>query len=370
MNKISLALIGLSAVLFPLFTYLFVDANFPYLHNLYSGFATDQRSITTLIYTIFIILFFSVYLYFLKQGKDLDVRKFVLMIILLLLFSYPAILSYDIFNYIATSKVLFSYHENPYIVMPIEFLDDPVLMFTRAANKVALYGPLWILLSGIPYLFSFGNYLVSIFAFKIFLAIFYGGAVFLIQKITKNYLSILLFAANPLVIIETFVSGHNDIVMMSFALLAFYLLKKKKLFLAFFFLLMSVLIKYATLFLIPVFIYAAFHTIKNRKLNWDRIYFYCFLSMLFVFLLSIFREEIYPWYAIWPLTLLVLIPQKNRLIYLYVGLTFGLMLSYIPYMYFGTYSDPTPLIKILLTLLPPACAFLYQVVKVNKKSIL
>ena len=143
-----------------------------------------------------------------------------------MLLSYPAILSYDIFNYIGTSKVLFIYHENPYLQMPIEFIGDPILMFTRAANKVALYGPLWVFLSGIPYAISFGNYFVSVFVFKIFVSVFYVGIVYLIRKLTNSYFSILLFAANPLVIIETFVSGHNDVVMMFFALLAFYLLKK------------------------------------------------------------------------------------------------------------------------------------------------
>ena len=116
---------------------------------------------------------------------------------------------------------------------------------------------------------------------------------------------------------------------------------------------MSALIKYATLFLIPVFIYAAFQTINNRKLNWDRIYFYCFFSMLLVFLLSIFREEIYPWYVIWPFTFLVLIPAKKKEIYLFIALTFGLMLSYIPYMYSGSYFGIYRFLRIISIFIPP-----------------
>ena len=367
---------GYAAILIALtfFSYLFVDANFMYFSSPLKGFDGQHRSLIAGTYFLLISIFFGIYIFLIKNYNlifpNLSKLKKIIMLLLIPVFAYPAMFSYDLFNYIATSKVLFYYHENPYLVMPIDFIGEPTLMFTRAANKLALYGIFWTFISGIPYLLSLGNYLVSIFMFKLFAGLFYLGLVFLMWKLTKNKLSVVLFAANPLVIIETFISGHNDVVMMFFALLAIYFLRNKRIFLAVIFLILSVFIKYATLFLVPLFLLTILQYAKNKKIDWSRFYLLAFFSMFAIFILSFLREEIYPWYTIWPLTFLVLIPQKRKLIYLYVGLTFGLMISYIPYMYFGTYSDPTPFIKILFMLFPPACVFLYQVIKVNKKSIL
>src|SRR5581483_4454944 len=90
----------------------------------------------------------------------------------LLLLAYPTMLSFDIFNYIATAKVLFHYHENPYIIMPMEFIGDPLLHYTRAANKVALYAPFWIFITGSPYVLGFKNIFLILFNFKILNVLF------------------------------------------------------------------------------------------------------------------------------------------------------------------------------------------------------
>lgn len=360
-------------IVLTLFSYLFVDANFIYFPSILKGFNWQNHILVSFIYLFLISIFFGAYFFLLKNHNlifpNLGRLKKIIPIFFIPIFAYPAVVSYDLFNYIATAKVLFYYHENPYIVMPIEFLNDPILLFTHAANKTALYGIFWTFISGIPYLLSFGNYIVSIITFKIFIAIFYFGLILLIWKLTKNKLSVILFAANPLVIIETFISGHNDIVMMFFAFLAVYLLRNKKIFLAVLCFFLSILIKYATLFLVPIFLFAIIQYIKNKKIDWNRFYLIGFISMLAIFFLSPLREEIYPWYAIWPLTFLVLIPQKNKLINIYLGLLFGLMLSYIPYMYFGTYFGPTPVAKVILICLPPVILFVYQTIRMKKFSI-
>src|SRR5258708_36906519 len=77
-----------------------------------------------------------------------------------------------------------------------------------------------------PYFFGFGNFLLTLFGFKLIASISYLAMSFLILKITKNPLSAAIFALNPLVIMESLVSGHNDIFMMFFALLSLYLLSK------------------------------------------------------------------------------------------------------------------------------------------------
>ncbi len=414
--KILISIYTIFLILFVIFSYAFVDLNLFYLKPLITDFYQIQRVLVTLIYFLFIILSFTFYLLLLKlfHEKKLPisrVRNVIKLTIGVLLLAYPAMLSYDIFNYIATAKVLFLYHENPYIIMPIEFFGDPLLFFMHAANKIALYGPFWIILTGIPFLLSLKNFLLSLFLFKLFLVPFYFGTLFIMSKLSKNFLPILVFALNPLVIIETFVSGHNDIVMMFFALISFYLILKKRVFLSLILLLCSVLIKYATIFLLPLWIYIwikqlsnnrtsptpahacqasdlphsvrsgpkrrgymvrfllffertlvsrevnkQFSTSSNNKIDESSeknlIFFYATLSMFMIFLLSVFREEIYPWYAIWFLPFTSLLFGKNFLTYFSISLSFGLMLRYIPFMLLGTYFGPTPILKVILTLVP------------------
>jgi len=353
-------------LIFLIFTFLFIDPNLIYFHKFYTGFALDNRTIATFLYVFLVSILFIFYIVFLKNHKNIDIKKLVFISCIILFFSYPAILSYDIFNYLTTSKVLFFYKENPYIIMPIEFIGDPFLLFTRAANKLALYGPVWLGISGVSLLFGFGNFILTLFNFKLLIVLFYLGSLLLISKISKKRESVLIFALSPLVLIEVLVSSHNDIVMMFFALLSIYFLRSKRILPAILFLLMSILIKYATIFLLPVFIYTAVRTVTNRKINWEKMYFYSFISMLAIFLLSILREEIYPWYAIWPLSFLALNPKNKTIVYTFIALTFGLMLSYAPYMYFATYEGLSRIIRIGVIFLPPILYLIYSRLAINK----
>ena len=340
------------------FTYLFIDTNFIYLQSLYTGMYLNNRLLLTTVYFLLVSALFICYFLILK-GKDKKMNNRFLLIPLLGILAYPAALSFDLFNYIATAKVAFYYLENPYIVMPIEMAGEPTLVFTRAINKIALYGPLWTIISGIPFLLSFGNYLFSILLFKTFVGIFYFGISWLIYKISKSYTSVLYFAANPLVIIETFVSGHNDVVMMFLALFSIYSLRNKKYMLAVLFLISSIMIKYAAIFLIPLFVYYLYKHIKKKEIDWYRLYAIGFVLMLAIFFLSPFREEIYPWYAIWPLTFLTL-TKNNWLKSLFAVFSFGLMLRYMPFILTGNYFGVTPNIKLFLTYAPVLIFILFS----------
>lgn len=354
-----------------IFSYMFVDQNFFFLKNLYLGFSTQNRAITTVLYTVIVTFFFLFYFLFLRLflQKKLNTRDMNILIgvsVVGLLFSYPAILSYDIFNYVTTAKLTFFHHENPYVVMPIEIINEPFLSFTRAANKLALYGPFWIALTGVPYIFGFGNFMVTLFNFKLLVVLFYLGTLFLIWKISRNTLAVYAFGLNPLVLIETIVSNHNDIVMVFLVLFAFFCAIKKRIFLSILFFAFSILIKYATLFLTPVFLYMVIKIIRKEKIDWPFIFYSSFFTMLLIFFLSSFREEIYPWYAIWFLSFFSLIPIRRIFFQVNAIFSFSLLLRYTPYIFLGTYLFPTPLIRNIVSFVP---LFLFTVYYVYRKKI-
>lgn len=368
MKKTVFFFYSLFLFIFTAFSYAFIDPNLFYLKEIYTGFAFNNKPIATAIYVFLIILFFIFYFLFLKlvKEKKLPLKNIKILIGItggILLISYPAMLSYDIFNYFATSKVLYFYGENPYLVMPIEFTSDSFLLFTRAANKIALYGPSWIAITAVPFLAGFGNFLLIILNFKLLALFFYLLTIFLIFKMTKNLFSVSLFALNPLIIVETLISGHNDIVMMFLALLSFFLLTKKKIFFGILVLFLAIFIKYSAVFLLPVFFYTVIKIIRKENVDWEKVFYFSALLMLLAFFLSPFREEIYPWYAIWFLIFSFLVPNKKFLLNLSLVFSFSLLFRYIPYMFSNTYLGYTPMLKTAITFIPSALFSVYYVFK-------
>lgn len=332
-----------SLVFITLFSFGFVDANFPYkLFPYIFDFVHSNRLYATQIYVVLMLVFFLFYVWVLK--KPVHVWKLIFVTMGILFFSFPAF-SYDIFNYIASAKVAYFYKENPYLVMPIEILSEPMLSFLHAANKVSLYGPVWILLTYLPHTLGLNNLLATLYAFKLLVAIFYLGLCYLIWRLSgKNTRSLAFFALNPLVVIESLMSGHNDVVMMFLALYAFFIGKHRR-WLGLGILSLSIFIKGATIFLLPVYL-------LKKSWNWSAT------AMFIVFLLSPLREELYPWYFIWPLTFISLLPKNHVLHYVSYGFSFGLPLRFAPFVYFGDWGGLVPLVKKIVSFLPPGLSLL------------
>lgn len=281
-------------------------------------------------------------------SKKNDHFGWLISIIVILLLSYPA-LSYDIFNYIATAKVTFQYLENPYVIMPIEISNEPMLSYTRAANKLALYGPTWIALTSLPHLVSMGNPLVSIISFKLLVTLFYFALVYMIYRKTKRWDQAMWFAFNPLVLIEVIVNGHNDIVMMVLAMGGLLLWQREARIYKIIGIVLwvsSIFVKGATIMLLPLFFLP--------PKDWERIVRIGFWCMFGIFLLSPLREEMYPWYAVWWLSFAAFIPiKKQSFIHGFsYWFSFGLMLGYVPWIATREYAGITPVVRIVCTLLP------------------
>ncbi len=346
-----------AVVLFAVFSYGFIDPNLTLFSNSHitalnsaaSGIVYRNMPMAAGLYAgIMIVCFLSYRLIVWRTQVSGTVRGWLICLVVVLLVSYPA-LSYDIFNYILTAKVSFLYGENPYVVMPIEIPNEPMLAFTRAANKLALYGPTWIMLTSLPYLAGSSSMMASILSFKTFVAMFYLAVAYLIYRKTNHMRHVLFFSLNPLVLFEVLVSGHNDIVMMAFAISGLLMWGRTKtshriigmvLFAA------SVLVKGATVVLLPLFFL--------RGMEWERKMSVATILMFGVFLLTPFREEMYPWYAVWWLVPLSFVRMHKRS-FLHEAayfLSLGLMLRYVPWIASREYGGATPMWRIVLTVVP------------------
>lgn len=220
-----------------------------------------------LLYSFFIFssLFFLIILG--KKIKIADDKKTLKTIILFFVFfSLTLLISSplgpgDVYNYIYRAKIFTQYRQNPFLVAPINFPDNQLLNYVShlGSSTPTIYGPLWMIISFIPSFVAGNNLFVNLLLFKIIAVIFNFGCFLIIFKIINllNYnnknLILLSYAWNPLILFQVVNEGHNDVVMIFFLLLAIFFLLKNYRNIVLPTLILSVLIKYVTLLLLPLF---------------------------------------------------------------------------------------------------------------------
>ncbi len=316
----------------------------------YIGFF--QRPLSTLIFIIIVSLLFIFYLTFLylaRKGK-LKIRTLAILIgltTLILAFSYNAF-SYDLFNYIFDARILSYYHLNPYFHMPSDFFSDPMLNFMRWTHRTYPYGPSWLILTT-PLTFIGMNYfLPTFFLFKAMMGLFFLGSCYLIYKISEKIfpankiLNTVFFAFNPLVLIESLVSAHNDIPMIFFLLLSIHLFLQKKKVLSWVGNLFSIGIKFSTGALLPLFILLEFLDRTGRKINWEKFFTLSVILSLATILFASIRTTFQPWYLVFPLSLAAFVPKKSYVFVPALVASLFAIAIYIPYVYMTDYAKEYP----------------------------
>lgn len=372
-------MIGYAVASFLLFFYSYtqVDLNltlsrvniFQTIQKAFQHIGYFERPLSTGLYVGILAIFFTLYFFAISNIQRLSERSFwkiVTTLVIILVFSYPAF-SYDFFNYMFTAKTVLVYHKNPYDVIPLQFAGiEPWLTFMRWTHLPSAYTPLWILLTLPSYLLGFGIFLLILFNIKLLVAGFYLLAVWAVGKIIeyrqpkRKILGMAIFALNPLIIIESLVSSHNDIVMMGIAMVAMVLYLQKRKLRSFFVLAISAALKLMTIFLIPVYL-----------LKWNRLY--ALIAIVTGFILVIFQREVLPWYWVWVMPFVALLPERKSITIVSAGVSLGLLLRYAPYLYYGHWDAPVPTIKLWVTLTPIAISiaslFVYQYTKKTGKSV-
>lgn len=363
--KFKILFISFSIVIFFLFLYSYTQTDlsltlsrvsvFQIIEKFFQHIGYFNRPLSTAIYLIILFLLFINYFFFLKFSKEkkISLRNVwvsILFVTFILTFAYNAF-SYDLFNYIFDAKIITHYNLNPYFYKALDFPHDPMLSFMHWTQRTYPYGPFWLVLT-VPLSFlGFNFFLPTFFLFKILASISFLGTCFFIvkiaKKLNKNESFILTsFALNPLVIIETLVSGHNDIEMVFFAILAIYLFIYKRYFTFLLSLFFSIGIKFATIFILPIILIYFF---LRKKID-DNFFIYLSILMFLAIIIATLRSTFQPWYLLFVLPFVIFLSNEDCIIFPIFILSITSLLNYTPFLFIGNWNAPIPQILLILNL--------------------
>lgn len=342
--------------LFVIYTYSQIDLNltissnitYQKIQNLLIQLGYFQRPLSTIFFILLIAVLFSFYLVILKFVNQrifslAQLKKLILAVSLISLLAYPAF-SHDLFNYIFDARIITKYHLNPYHYKALDFPDDQWTRFMHWTHRKYPYGPAWLIITTPFSYLGFQKFSITLFLFKLLFFIFFIINCILVYSIAhlvkkeNAMMSLAYFALNPLIIIESLISPHNDSIMLTFLLLSILLLIRNQYFKSIIFSLLSVAIKFITA---PVFIITLIYSVNKRVrqlLTYKRL----ILLLLIVYLISllpvIISREILPWYFIPVLAFFALLSGYRIANVLNVSLSAGLTIKYIFFIYEGAWS--------------------------------
>jgi hypothetical protein len=304
-----------------------------------------NRPLSTWIFIGLIVFLFVGYItvIVLSYKKKITIRSIIYLILLasiLLFFSYPAF-SYDIFNYMFDARIVTLYHLNPYLHKALDFPDDLWLRFMHWTHRTYPYGPLW-LVATIPFsAFGAGKFVLTLISFKLLFLLCYLVTCYLIWLISKKMIpeyalvSLVTYALNPLILIETLVSPHNEALLTVFFILALYLLYvKKRVLWAILALVISIGVKYVTAIVAPVFGYPLCF---KKYISFPKAVWFMTIALCLPFIAEVLNREPYAWYLIPLLTISVFLVSHPAVIPSIIGISLGALLRYAPYLFDGSY---------------------------------
>ncbi len=327
-----------------------------------------ERPLSAALFIAIVVILFGFYITFLTLAAKGKIRKNFAWILIgaatiILTFSYNAF-SYDIFNYIFDAKIVTHYGDNPYVQKALDYPQDPMLSFMRWTHREYPYGPFWLVLT-VPLSFiGFQFFLPTFILFKLLMVASFVGSVYFIGKILKavtpdrEVMGIIFFGLNPLVLIESVVSAHIDIVMMFFALFAFYMLVGEKYGKAYGVLLLSIGIKFATAVLLPLFVIIQRMKAERISRRWGFLIGMAVVLLIGGVIAQSYRGNFQPWYLIDVFAFAALIAYRYYVLIPVVIVSFVALMNYTPFLFLGNWDKPVPQIISDMNFLSYSAAFL------------
>lgn len=145
----------------------------------------------------------------------------------------PSPFSNDIFSYILSGRILTIYHADPLITAPAQFQQDPYFLWISQPTMLAIYGPLWVAIASLLAAVS-NNAIATLLLFKGLALLSHLINCVLIWAILakiaplRRLLGTLLYAWNPLALIELAGNGHYIGIVICLLLLATWLQVQQK----------------------------------------------------------------------------------------------------------------------------------------------
>ncbi len=186
----------------------------------------------------------------------------------------PVLLSWDVYFYALYGRVLSVYGVSPYGVAPVFAATDPFANFIGDKYLPSWYGPLWTLIcAGITRVTGeHTGWTILVFrSLGLSLAI---GIAILIRKILLRIeprqatRGVLLFLWNPLLVLETGLSAHNDVFMLFFVVLAVWLHLQGWKTAAVLALILSAFVKFLTAMLVPLYLLLVLRELPAWRERW------------------------------------------------------------------------------------------------------
>ena len=146
----------------------------------------------------------------------------------------PALLSHDLFVYADYGHTLITHHTNLYFIPPASVSHDPITLLDDWRASIAAYGPLWLVFSALVAVVGGDHPLRYIVEFRALALMAHLVNAWLILRILRASgrsprtatLGMMLYALNPLALIESALGAHNDVVMVMFMLLGILLAQR------------------------------------------------------------------------------------------------------------------------------------------------
>jgi hypothetical protein len=186
----------------------------------------------------------------------------------ILLWIYP-ITAIDIFYYVVEGRMQALYGLNPMISPAGAAPLDRMLPFIGEWKSVpTAYGPLWNFIAATIVRLGFANEVNGPLAFKVLMLAAYAVCIWLLLWGTgRKVEAVLLFAWNPLVLLQGPAHAHNDLLMMTVAVLGLVLWEKRRWWWAAVILLaLAASIKLPVMLLAPLLIFA----VLRAQDSWGR----------------------------------------------------------------------------------------------------
>jgi alpha-1,6-mannosyltransferase len=142
------------------------------------------------------------------------------------------ITSLDIYDYIARGRITGVHRDNPYVQTPEQYPGDPFMEYASWKDKTAAYGPVWEVLSGFIGRLAGDQLWPNVVIHKTLALVSYFACTAIIAAILQRVApkraltGTLLFAWNPLILLEGVANGHNDLLMMALILGALWAFSK------------------------------------------------------------------------------------------------------------------------------------------------